>query len=277
MVYARRLGLVLGIVGALQSLPPVGTASACPGAKRVRWFPLGTVGDDVVVAEIDESRIMVMARGTGKGIGKNLFWVGTLRLRRVTTSGRARPGGISLGKVVARAIYYHLDARRSVARALQRARRIPGFRMFKHPQLVPCAVGGACGPTRLTSAGMAWYLTAAQGKHLVFDAQQLGLLHKAAGSFESDGISLAEYAKRLAVHRYAVAFRWGTRIVLSVLFGVGFDDARSVGLGAPIGWRDEFCRSVVSCLPPAALPSHEVCRSGLSVVPEAGPRQEQRP
>lgn len=267
MKHGQRFGIVLGIAGAILSLQPATTATACPGAKRVRWFPLGTVGNDVVVAEIDEWRTIVGARGSGKADSQNLYWVGKLRIRRVTITGRAKPGGVSLGGVVARAVYYYLDTRRAVARALNSARRIPGFRMLKHPQLVPCVVGGACGPARLSRVGMQWYITATARKHLLFDAKQLGLLHKEKERFDSGDYTLPDYAKGLASHPFAVAYRWGGRTILSVLFGIPYSNAISSALGEPIGWRNEFCRSVVSCIPPAALPGHGVARNGLSVIP----------
>lgn len=237
--------------------------AACPFGRRVRLFPLGTADQEIVVAEINESRASLPYYSEAPFDAPNLYWVGYLRLLRVTAAGHVKPGEISLGQTVSRAIYYYLDTRRALARALERARRIPGFKIFSHPKLVPCTLDGRCGPARVVAKGAQVWLELAGARGRLLAASHVAPMSRTVESVQDKRLRPEDYARQLTP-AYLLSYRWETRRVFVAPLSSGI----AIQFFAPVGWRPRTCRSVQTCIPPAAIPDHQISRDGLAVLPD---------
>lgn len=253
----------LGLVALCLPAPKV---SACAVAHRIRLFPLGTVNREVVVAEIDEYRDTVFIYHYRAFDSRNLYWIGKLRLRRMTVAGRIRPGGIALGKTASRAIYYHLDTRRALDRALQRARSIPDFKPFGRPTLQMCGKGNQCGVGRVRLKNLQLWFELATTRGRLLDKRAISEMAQRKFKFgfndDNENNDVTKYARRLSP-AYAMSHRWGARRIFTVALSTGF----SRFWYTSIGWQQGLCRSVRTCIPPAEMSHHQVGRDALLILP----------
>lgn len=244
-------------------------SSACPAGHRVRLFPLGTVNQEIIVAEIDEHRIIFGHHDEAPFADENLYWVGSLRLRYVTTAGHTRPKWFSLGQTVSRVIYDYIDTRRTLARALSRAETLPGFLPFPAPELIPCAADGRCGPARIVPRGSQVWLELGTARSLLLPAARVVFMMKAVAAYDAaddkNPLSPSRYATRIKP-AYLLSHRWGARRVFVTPLSGGVSN----NAFAPVGWHRRYCRSVQSCIPPASMYGHEVLMDALVVLPDPG-------
>jgi hypothetical protein len=237
-------------------------ASACVFGHRIRLYPLGTVSQEIVVAQIDEHRLPLPHHGGAPFASKNLYWAGELRLRRFTAAGRMKPGHVSLGRTVSRAIYYYLDNRRALARALKRARQIPGFKPLPPPRLIRCASLGRCGQARIVARGLAIWVERAAAQGRLLAAREVRAMAKKTASMDGRKSPAPGYANQINA-AYLLAYRWANRWILVAPLSAGL----SKTLGMAVGWRPRYCRSVATCIPPAPIYDHQLLRDGLTVLP----------
>jgi len=251
----------LALLGFLS--PPVSVpAQACAAADRLRRFPLGSVGSEIVLAELKERRghLQSNRRGPGPPLARpNLLWRGRIWLRRASAAGQLKKRGKSIGTYRAMVSTYYRDIRRPLQRALKQAKKIRGFRAFAKPKLYLCFNRSRCGPFRLRAKGKKLYLSTTQGKRQL-DIRWLQKTLK--GNFHHPCYTPA-YTLKHSAFAYVVQYKWGRRAVLSLNVSPALDKKYF----GSVGFKPSSCRSVVSCAAPAGLSDHVAGMDVVTVVP----------
>lgn len=248
--------ILLGFLSPQVSMP----AQACAAGDRLRRFPLGSVGSEIVLAELKERRSHMQSNRRGPPLARpNLCWRGRIWLRRASAAGRLKKRGKSIGTYRAMVSTYYRDIRRPLQRALKQAKKIRGFRAFAKPRLYLCFNRSRCGPFRLRVKGKKLYLSATKGKRQL-DIRWLQKTLK--GNFHYPSYTPA-YTLKHSAFAYVVQYKWGRRAVLSLNVSPALDN-RYFG---SVGFKPSSCRSVVSCAAPAGVFDHLAGMDVVAVVP----------
>ncbi len=253
----RKLKNPVAVLVFLVSLSPqsVQPAQACAAADRLRRFPLGSVGSEIVLAELEEHRSHLRTPLSRP----NLYWKGRIWLRRASAKGRLKKRGKFIGTYRAMLSTYYRDIRRPLQLALKHAKKIRGFRAFAKPKLYRCFNKTRCGPFRLKVIKKRLYLSTTRGM------RQLNvrwLQRKLKGSFHHPGYTPAKIVKR-SVFAYLLQYKWGRRAVLAANVSPALDNKYF----GSVGFKPGFCRSLVSCAAPAGVTDHMVGMDVVAVMP----------
>lgn len=247
----------VAVLAFLVSLSPqsVQPAQACAAADRLRRFPLGSVGSEIVLAELKEHRSHLrtpMSR-------PNLYWKGRIWLRRASAKGRLKKRGKSIGTYRAMVSTYYRDVRRPLRLALKQAKKIRGFRAFAKPRLYRCFNKTQCDPFRLKVIKKRLYLSTTRGMRLL---NVRWLQNKLKGSFHHPGYTPAKIVKH-SVFAYVLQYKWGRRAVLATNVSPALDKKYF----GSVGFKPSSCRSLVSCAAPAGVTDHMVGMDAVAVMP----------
>ncbi len=268
---ARRRALLSGVclLGVWAAVAPT-PASTCAIAYRTRYIPLGSQKHELVVLELAETRTSIKVHGIGGIAAENLYWYGKARLLRTDRKGRLKEKWAqNVGSYRARGLYYYLDARRIVAKAQTLAGRLKGFKSLKTPKLYRCK-GYRCGPATLGHKGSKLWLTVNGQKHQLLEKKQHSPLikeHTASGN----PITATQFANE-AQATFLLRYRWGKRHIYTLM--VLTEEDR---MGRTLGWSHRRCRSIRTCIPPAAVGDHDLALGLMVVTPAPLRRSRRRP